>query len=564
MTIPSTIGGSTGVKITSNTNEYVDGVISTRPTFDKILSEENYVTKSFFNRNSVNADRFNNLLKKLKGYAVGSEINTTYFHKIHTNTANNSMDTDISTELSPIHKSFLQINNFEIKLQDQFQFNYDTDKTLSTITGTALVYPGFVPNMGDCFIYQIEPMNDGRISLFKVTQAPSRLSIRTSSFHEVTFELIKFATVEEINDIRKSVKEVAWFNKKRFLTEETALILSNEKMILSDSTFLRSILLKQYNKSFYNNDILHSYIRPDGIYDPYIVDFITDVFTITSCSDIPQQLLHEYANKEKTIWKKLQSTNAISWQNVDLFYYSMPTLYTFADTTISTLINKNQLSICKFIAGSKSKYPVFKYFPFYIGIMGDYASTDFEKMLSQYLNNQTINPTNVFTLCKLLQEWNDFTEIELFYMIPVLIHFLNEIILSITTGRDNIKITTSSDIENFISEVNTPVILTENDLLPINVKVQVSEPLVQSTIPECLVIGTTLNVTNTSIGVVYIYSNIYIAEQQIVEFSKTGVKSNRSAIPLGTLLVNGNVTLVLVDVENSTWLAEASNGFILN
>ena len=566
MGVPKNISaGQLDTKISPVANDKVDGVITTRPTFDKVLSDQRYTMKSYFNREAINADRYADLLHSLRAYVEGSDISVIYFHRLHTNVDNNASEMDVSSNLDPIHNGCLQINNFEIKLKDQLSFTYDTDQTISTIAGSALVYPGFNPNMGDLFTYRVdEVVADGRVGLFKITNAPNRLSVKMSSFHEINFELIKFATVEELDYIYNSVREVAWFNKKRFLTEDAALLKSDEEFVITDANFLIANLTAYYKDTFYGKILLETYTRPDGIYDPYLISFLQSILRTDFCRDIPLQLLDTFGFKHRSIWQKFINPNATNWKTIVLEYISLTHTVRFMDTNINTLINKDKIELYISADNSdelKDDLVPKPYCDFYIGPDADKAVTEFEQLIYMYLNKGTVMPDILFKVCK---EYVNMTLVEQFYRIPMLLFILQNVVQSITTGRNNIKITISSSITDFKSKLYLPVIIKDTEFtLELNKSHEVDTDKKLATIlPLNGKIGKYIKILNPTHYDVEIYSNKESCMQKIVSYNKTSILSGYSRTLLGILRAgNSNVFLQYVDPKTGAWYVEHSNGF---
>ena len=561
MGLPETIGGTTDVKITSKTNDKVDGVITTRPSFDKIVSGDMYTKKTYFNREAINADRYNCILKKLKGYADGSEISITYFQKIHSNTNNNSMDMDMSFDLNNIYSSFIQINNFKIKLRNQLDFSYDTENTLSNVTGSALVYPKFNPNIADLFIYRIDNISDGRVALFKINSAPNRLSIKASSFHEITFELIKFATIAELEKLYGSVRDVAWFNKQRFLTEEGALIKSNEEFAIHDSDKLIKMLTSFYNNLFYETDIYQTYMKWDGTYDPYLLDFIVKTLDVAYDRDLPIQQLTHYPFDTRSIWSKF-SNRDLPWNTIILEYILLKNTYRFYDTDVSPLINKDIVTLY-ITTNLTDDIKVLLYVDFYIGPDADKAKTEFEQLIYLYLNKNTVVLDDIFNISR---KYDQLTKEQQFYYIPMFIHILKDVKYSILTGRETVKFAIKSSIDDFRDKIYKPILLSEdNTVLDINVTYEINaDNTIDIILPYNIYMenGKYIKIINPTKHPMNICSNELAPSQKILNFKITSYVSNYSKLKLGSLKEDaGHVLLRFIDPDNSTWLVEETNGF---
>ena len=75
-----------------------------------------------------------------------------------------------SVNLAPHLQQYRLIEDFEIKQQD-FDYSFSDETNEVSGSGTALIYPPLIPNIGDVFIADI---GDGRVGLFSLTRVEKK------------------------------------------------------------------------------------------------------------------------------------------------------------------------------------------------------------------------------------------------------------------------------------------------------------------------------------------------------------------------------------------------------
>lgn len=295
-------------------------------TPDEELTDRKYVQDTFHNNTGVNVERFPNVVSDLKGFAEGSSVKVTYYKEHYS-------ETDIkgrhATEesLDPTHKSVLKIFNFELRMTQALQYEHASDDHISKISGEAFTYPGFHPEHGDKFVYEVDV---GKYGLFEIIHPPVRTSIRASTYFKIQFSLVNYMTNELKETLEKGVVATAYFDKARFLNEPGALLVHDEVVELKFLEKQRARIIKYYRQKFLDDKIMYSYMRPDNVYDPYVTDFLIKILDFEEAGTAAMQLYRDAPFYEESIWRA------------------------FLDDTVPLQAVPTSTTIAKHILGSKS------------------------------------------------------------------------------------------------------------------------------------------------------------------------------------------------------------------
>ena len=273
---------------------------------DAELTNRKYVINTQNNATGINTDRSFQVVADMKGYAEGSAITVTYYkeHYAETDVRGKFDETDIT--VNNVHNSILKIHNFEMRMTGPLQYEHDTAETKSKVTGEALTYPGFRPEKGDSFIMEIDT---GKYGIMHVSDFPTRLTIRASTYYKISFALSHWADVEHIEAIERGVTDEAWFDKTRFLNEPGALLYHDEYIELKYLKKQRARMIKYHTAKFLDMNLMFSYNRPDKVHDPYVTDFLLRTLEHTEVGYRPVQLYRDAPFMDTSIWVALLDPN---------------------------------------------------------------------------------------------------------------------------------------------------------------------------------------------------------------------------------------------------------------
>lgn len=268
---------------------------------DTLISTNDIATAvqdTFINRTAINKATYPDIYGTLLSYTEGIPTIVEYFRKRESYINRQTIDTSFSGERSAVQFSLDHIHNFEIRLKEQVEVDVDVEATEVTINGTAIIYPGFKPNVGDIFYLKLL---DNRIGAF-VVNTTKPLSISHGTHYQIEFHFDQFISQDYIDKINASVSNEYYFDKQKFFSDENALLTSE--------SYEQMMLLLQYKKSiistimntFYNQKE-KSIITPENIYDTYLVEYLLNKISVNdthrSFGHIPNPYIQKFDN---TIW----------------------------------------------------------------------------------------------------------------------------------------------------------------------------------------------------------------------------------------------------------------------
>ena len=223
------------------------------------------------NYKSVIVDDKQTPVKSLIAYIEGAPWTVTYFSQVV------SKDNDIrdyDAGQSGVYQQYSKINQLELRVTTPLSSSQDTENSLVTVTGSALIYPFLVPNAGDVFI---SDAGTGRQGLFRIINVERKTFNRDSVF-SIDFELIEYVEnlTAEINDLNKKVIREYWFSKDRLLEGGVPTLQTDEHKKYNDLAFEYKKICGEYFRTFFNRET-STLILPGQnaiIYDSFLVNYV--------------------------------------------------------------------------------------------------------------------------------------------------------------------------------------------------------------------------------------------------------------------------------------------------
>ena len=419
--------------------------IDQEPRPEERIIDKEYVKNNLMNRTAVNIDRATGAIMALEKYVGGSEITVTYYHNMDANTTDQSTPSDTVDSLDPVHSSMMRINNFAIKLQSEFSYSYSEDDHTSTITGEALVYSNFTPKAGDWFLYEIDK---GVLARFVIDAPPTRLSVSSSTCRNITFRMHNIVSKQDIEEYEQRVRKILWFDKRMYFSNEGTLLRTDEYKTILELEDIYSKLWRSWYREYYDNNY-KSFMRPDGIYDPYIVEFVKRHFSSRTSTDTASQLLNKFNDYDRSIWFKLEHPDELRPTKVLHDYKIEIKKYDSDDVTINYLVNRTYLSLVEYSEDTTSH-------PY---ILEDIYGLDavhhgpFEQVLYSYLNSGTVY---IPCMTRIYLNRDSWTPLERMYNTVIYLYLIKQAISILQQGM-----------------LYTPVVL--DSLLPCSMQVTPNE-----------------------------------------------------------------------------------------
>lgn len=407
---------------------------SSEPTLNKIIETRVADVKdTFINRTSIMPSRYPDIYGTLMDYVHGSQMKVEYYNQ-HTPMINKQThEIDLSSFRHSIHTDYMLVHDFEVKMEGQLDITYDDETTEMIIIGTALVYPGFIPNLGDVLLYKLP---DAQIGMFVITNI-FRLSIQQGSYHRVTFSLYKFADEDDLTKLNTSVSSEVYFDKQKYLSGNSTLLSSTDYLYLKDLRQYRAALIQYYFNKFFSND-LQTIIRPDGIYDPYIIEFLHTKVSLFDTRKRPMQIYPEVTDHFSSIWFMLSEGESIDVSTLVFKTFTIQHETAIWASNVTQLINRpfiqlddrgllNAKQNLRIIGDEEDSTYIFSRF-FYSGTL-EFMS-DFEKLVYIAITTQQIDIG--ILIDTYVKAYRSLTPMDQFYHIGLYLYLIDLAVSNIT------------------------------------------------------------------------------------------------------------------------------------
>ena len=415
---------------------------------DQVLDSQAYVANTLDGQNTVESgSKANELTAALLAYISGSKITVTWFHSLTTEDYKHTAQTDWSPTLNNVHYSFQKINNFVFAINGSFNFEYTQDIAKSSLTGEGVLYPYFCPNQADMFVYEVEP---GIYGLYKLLEAPIRMTIRTTTCHTIRFGLLRYLSKDEYNKLLECVEQEVYFSLDNYLATNGGFLTSDERTAEFNCEEAIQYLINYYNSEFYEAKVFKTYIDSHCLYDPYVVEFIKTIVPIKDMPGYPTQLVPNPKNWRRSFWFRLLYPEILPNENVIYTAWRVLKRITYRSVGINALSNHCFISISK---DGRHPYP-----PFKLPEAFDETVQTFQMEVKLYLEQGKIRPPVLFAQVHKIASAARPAQ---FYFIPIMIFLLKRLKKALDTG-ENIVLgdlsnsdTCTNDCENCILDCAT-------------------------------------------------------------------------------------------------------------
>lgn len=322
----------------NNNDQVINEVPNTTP---EQLVDRDFIRNTLTEKNALSITHSIDTLKCLLGYTSGTPIEVTYFNHNNINGGLKTAATDFDLTLDPTHVSLTQIDNFEIRITNEFTFSYTEDTNISSYVGEAIVYAGFIPIKGDLFLYGLA---DGSTGLF-VIDSIERLSIRNLTHHRVQFKLKSYVTEQVLNKLVELTKHYRVFEKEHFL-ETRGVYEQDTYRFLKTVEALKRRIAEYYIDTFkgYNNTFSHP---ETSSYDPFLSRYLRSKISYQDYQVSPRVYATDNYRSfyKQSFWYHLHESDRVG---IDCFIHRASTIrsgYTFRSTDPSMLVNREYVII---------------------------------------------------------------------------------------------------------------------------------------------------------------------------------------------------------------------------
>lgn len=422
---------------------------------------------------SIVADSRTVKFEALSTHVAGFKWTVTYYRQylgLDDETA--ALDTDVAGAF----QQYLKINSMEFRVTDPLTPAQDGTSREFTYTGSANIYAGLIPNVGDHFIADV---GDGRLGLFNVIEV-EQASITKNSIYVIQYDMMEFLSEERRIDLESKVVKVTHFVKDFVnLGRNPLLIQSEYNQYTQVLTYVNTLPLEFFHQ-FYDDEY-RTFLIPDQpytTYDPHIVSTMRLMAPDSAYNLFSRIEQHNIQSKEDwnrtTLWDVIRnrdergldlvsnemrpsSVNYYKWAHYfgGIHYTGIDRVMMPAGSTIAIDFGE-ELTPSAEVVYSRPKTPTNPN-PNLTGIPLDANGTPppliklvtadkfyglsqafyyqevenmsvLEYLLTQHILGKTVSISVLLTLCENSAEWG---KVEKFYYLPILLVLLNHAYLEI-------------------------------------------------------------------------------------------------------------------------------------
>ena len=410
--------------------------------------------------NKVNGFAYANLITHAEGYRWKVDALYTQFLTDDMEPAFLSLDREA------VYQQYLEIKDFEFRVDSPLQQQQDTEGKEFTVTGSGLAYPGLHLNRGDFFIADIA---DGRKAIIEITDVED-VTLFKETVRRINYRVRDYLTDAYQKDIRAKVSESKIFVMEFFDYGKNPVIAEsdyNDYLKLADCvSTLTKFHFTRFMDAEYNNLPLPNQVVPtidlkfskfvstylhgdyDTVYRNMAADQPTDINSLNIWDvfvdgDLSVMRIMSYKNTLSSVtklhWHPVISP--IRYSGFKAMYGPLPIDQTEVDSIVASPIPtfRNNFdpeaygvelmgdkryhellaaSIKPFNKTGADEYYVFSE-AFYNGL-GDQMSL-LERLVLDKFEDELLQVDLLLTLGELIKYQDDLT---MFYQIPVLIYLM--------------------------------------------------------------------------------------------------------------------------------------------
>lgn len=245
-------------------------------------------------------------LINLIAYVEGAPWTVNYYSQIVSK--HNDLK-DLDTGQPDIYQQYNKIIGLELRVTSPLTDSHDTETAITTVTGSAYIYPTLIPNVGDLFVASTGHGGEG---IFRLSQV-ERKSFNKESVFQIEYDLLAFVEndPDRYQQLNNKAIRTYYFNKDRLIQGLNPTVLEPEHNAIQDINHLFSDICQYYFKTFFNQE--HSTLILPGqevkVYDSYLVNYLLKILDTTSAPEIkfikPLNTEREKYLNQPTIWNVL-------------------------------------------------------------------------------------------------------------------------------------------------------------------------------------------------------------------------------------------------------------------
>jgi hypothetical protein len=257
----------------------------------------------------------------LLAYIEGSPWTVSYFSQVlgtHTDVR------EFDPTQSAVYQQYTRINELELRVTTPLSSTQDEESGQVTVTGTALVYPFLVPNLGDVFI---TATLNAPLSLFRISRVQAK-TFNRQTVYEVDYNLIAYLTAEDgryLNLLSKVIREYHFY-KERLIEGLPPTVVEEDYHKLLNLKQQYRALVRYYFQTFFNPDYATLTIPGQNFvaYDSFLVNYLLKLVEVEEAEEL--QLVTALSTEKDPYLAQPQFWMAMLQRDLSLLGYCQRTM----------------------------------------------------------------------------------------------------------------------------------------------------------------------------------------------------------------------------------------------
>lgn len=210
------------------------------------------------------------------------------------------------------YQQYYRIKNFVMRLQGSMNSSFDNPTTRLTLSGSAYMLPGIIPNRGDVFIGDV---GNGRLGLFAVDDV-TPLTYRDGAVYEIAFKMIDYMDKPIEDDLEEKTVAEYVFDPLALENGQAPIVTEEEYALNLEIIELYRQLVRRYLNDFYSHEYSTLLVGGQGAnttYDYYAVKAFLSVVNTRDDDRVRKVQLFNVGdhalNHEPSFWEMLIEKN---------------------------------------------------------------------------------------------------------------------------------------------------------------------------------------------------------------------------------------------------------------
>lgn len=223
-------------------------------------------------------------LDSLITHVNGSSWVVDYFCQVITK------DSDLSglqATASGVYQQYTRIASLELKVSSPLSTSQDETSVSMSATGSSVVFPVVIPNVGDMFLAEVSP---GQLALFQVTRT-SKKSLFSQSCYEIEYSLDSTDPIK-IDDLASKVVESYYYHATYINHGRNPLVVEKQAQGIVGLHRLYGELIQRYLSCFFSQEYQTLMVPEQGaqMVDTFLTKYFLKVVETGDDSRIPRML----------------------------------------------------------------------------------------------------------------------------------------------------------------------------------------------------------------------------------------------------------------------------------